>query len=960
MRPDKKGTSFMKKNETRSDRTITSFPCHAQTAFIVAEEYQSNPTDGLSEEEAKRRLKEYGPNKIEEKKKAPFFIKFLRQFKEPMVIVLLLASFISFGIFLVNGFINISQGASFFLSKDGRENTEYIDGIVILAIIFLNAIIGAIEEQKSEQSLNALKKLSSPICKVKREGKTLLIKSEDVVIGDIVILEEGDIPPADIRLSFSLGLKSDESSLTGESLPVEKDAEIVLKEDTLIAERSNIVYSGCPISQGRGQGIVIHTGMESEVGKIASMLNDGKDDETPLQKKLSRLSRQLGLICLGIVIITFLSGLIWVLVKANRNGYENLSKEILSLFEEAIALAVAAIPEGLSAIVTIALALGVTKMVKANTIVRKLPSVETLGSVNVVCSDKTGTLTQNRMAVRKIYLDGKIIDAEDVDKKASLFLAKGMMLCTNASIKDDRIGDPTEIALLDFARTFGMGKEETEKQERRLDELPFDSVRKMMSVENECQGRKIIYTKGALDSVLKHTTRIQEKGVIRKITAEDINRINIANKKLAGSGYRILAFGYRFHDTDEKMKEEDIIFVGFVSLIDPERKEAAPAVKKLREAGIRTVMITGDHQDTAFAIAKNLDIANDISECCSGDELSSMTQEDLRRRVQTANVFSRVSPQDKVNIVKALKEEGNIVSMTGDGVNDAPSLKAADIGIAMGINGTDVAKSAADMVLSDDNFASIEKAVEEGKSIYSNIKKTIFYLLSSNFGEVLVMFFTLLLGFPTPLETLQILWINLITDSLPAISLCMSAKEKDIMKQQPRNPKDGIFSHGGFIFTLGYGTLIFLITFAAYLIPGILAFSGSKASFALQINESFERSYQGFIACLENEAVHRQCTTFAFCALGLSQIFHMLGMCDIKQSFLHLFKERNIMVYISFFLGLALQIFVTEVPGITDVFSTISLSFLEWMILISLSVIPLVVHEMLVPFFKKHDHLRII
>lgn len=956
MRPDKKGTSFMKKNETRFEKAKTSFPCHAYTAFSVAKEYQTNLTDGLSKEEAKRRLEKHGPNKIEEKKKAPFFIKFLGQFKEPMVIVLLLASFISFGIFLVNGFINISQGASFFLSKDGKENTEYIDGIVILAIIFLNALIGAIEEQKSEQSLSALKNLSSPICKVKRDGKTLLIKSEEVVIGDIVILEEGDIPPSDIRLSFSIDMKSDESSLTGESLPVEKDADIVLKEDTLVAERKNIVFLGCPISHGRGEGIVIHTGMESEVGKIAGMLNDDKDDSTPLQKKLSKLSRQLGLICLIIVIITFLSGLIWILVKANQNEFENLSKEILSLFEEAIALAVAAIPEGLSAVVTIALALGITKMVKANTIVRKLPSVETLGSVNVVCSDKTGTLTQNKMTVRKVYLDGRVLDVKEASSnKEACFLAKGMMLSCNASIKNDRIGDPTEIALLDFARTFGMEKEETEKQERRLDELPFDSVRKMMSIESESQGRRIIYTKGALDSILNHTTGIQEDGAIRKITPEDKDRINAAAKDMATEAYRILAFGYHYHETKERMKEEDIIFVGFVAMIDPERKEASLAVRKLKEAGIRSIMITGDHLDTAFAIAKKLDIADDISECCSGDEISHMTKEELQKRVLSTNVFARVSPQDKVNIVQALKEEGNIVSMTGDGVNDAPSLKAADIGIAMGINGTDVAKSAADMVLSDDNFASIEKAVEEGRSIYSNIKKTIFYLLSSNFGEVLTMFFTLLLGFPTPLETLQILWINLITDSLPAIAICMSKKEKDIMKQQPRNPKDGIFCHGGFVFTLGYGILIFLITFSAYLIPGILAFYDVKVSFALQINESFARSYQGFIACLENEIVHRQCTTFAFCVLGLSQIFHMLGMCDIKHSFLQLFKERNIMVFVSFFLGLALQIFVTEVPGITDVFSTVSLSFLEWLILLSLSAIPLVIHEISVPIFKKRN-----
>lgn len=945
----------MNKNEKTSERTKMSFPCHAQTAFSVAEEYKTDLENGLSKEEAEKRLREYGLNKIEEKKNSSFLIKLLKQFTEPMVIVLLIAALISLTIFIVNGIINIHDGFSFMISKEGKGNTEYIDGIVILAIILVNAFIGAIQEQKAEQSLEALKKLSAPICKVKRDGKILQIRSEEVVIGDLVILEEGDIVPADMRLTFSIDMKSDESSLTGESVPAEKNADVILRENTLTAEKANIVFSGCPISYGRGQGIVIHTGMDSEVGKIAGMLSDTTDDETPLQQKLKKLSKQLGLVCLVIVIVTFLAGLIWALVKAGQNGYENLPREILSLFEEAIALAVAAIPEGLSAIVTIALALGVGKMVKVHTIVRKLPSVETLGSVTVVCSDKTGTLTQNRMKVKKVCLNGKSEDADKMEKEEVSFLATGMMLCSNASIKNDRIGDPTEIALLDYARTYGIEKEETEKSQKRLDELPFDSKRKMMSVENEYHGRKIIYTKGALDSILKHTTYIQTDNQVREITPEDIKNINIAGKDMAREAYRVLAFGYHYNDTDKRMKEEDIIFVGLVGMIDPEREEAAPAVKKLKEAGIRTIMITGDHKDTAFAIAKKLHIADDIFECCSGDELSIMSEEELRRRVKTANVFSRVSPSDKVNIVKALKAEGNIVSMTGDGVNDAPSLKASDIGIAMGITGTDVAKSAADMVLSDDNFASIEKAVEEGRGIYNNVKKTIFYLLSSNFGEVLTMFFTLLLGFPTPLETLQILWINLITDSLPAIALSMSAKEKDIMKQKPRNPKDGVFSNGGFAFTLGYGFVIFLITFTAYLIPGILAFTGSEASFAPQVNETFQRSYQGFIDCLSNEAVHRECTTFAFSVLALSQIFHMIGMCDIKHSFLHLFKEKNVMLYVAFFVGFALQIFVTEVPVITSIFSTVSLDFPEWLILLALAVIPLVIHEIAAPIFRKRN-----
>ena len=946
----------MKKIENSSYQTPASFSYHAQPVSEVADELFSDSENGLSSKEAQQRLAKYGPNRIQEGKKTPFVIKLLKQFVEPMVIVLLVAALISLAIFLVNGFINVADGASFMVSKAGVRNDEYIDAIVILAIVIINAFIGAIQEQKAEQSLEALKKLSTPMCKVKRDGKIYNIKSEEVVYGDLVILEEGDIIPADLRLVYSIDMKSDESSLTGESVPVEKNASDILAEDALTAEKTNIVYSSCPVSYGRGAGLVIHTGMDTEVGKIATMLEGKDDDETPLQKKLARLSKQLGLICLVIVIVTFIAGLIWMLVRASSTGWENLPREILSMSEEAIALAVAAIPEGLSAIVTIALALGVNKLVKVNTIVRKLPSVETLGSVTTVCSDKTGTLTQNKMTVRKVYLDEMTFDADKIEAGKVGFLAKGMMLCSNASIANDRYGDPTELALLDYAKTFYLEKEETEKTSQpRVDELPFDSVRKMMSVENRTDKGNIVYTKGALDSILKHTKYIKVNDVIRDITPEDIENINKASKDMASEAYRVLAFAYKMKEGEGRMDEEDLIYVGMVGMIDPERKEAGPAVMKLKNAGIRTIMITGDHKDTAFAIAKNLHIAEDMSQCCSGDELNQLTEEELSEKVKTTNVFARVSPENKVQIVKALKKNGEIVSMTGDGVNDAPSLKAADIGIAMGITGTDVAKSAADMVLADDNFASIEMAVEEGRGIFANVKKAIFYLLSSNFGEVLTMFFTLLLGLPTPLETLQILWINLITDSLPAIALSMDRKEKGIMDQKPRNPKDGIFAHGGFYFTFGYGIVIFIITFTAYLIPGILALNHSTASFAPQIATDFGSGYSGFVACLENEVVHKECTTWAFTVLALSQLFHMVGMTDIKHSFIHVFKDGNIMLLISFVLGFALQAFVTEVPGVTTIFSTTSLHILEWLILIALAMVPLLVHELLAPIFRKKN-----
>lgn len=988
-----------KEQQVSSPEKEPEFKAYCHTPEEVCEHFQTDPNDGLSSEEVQKRFAKYGPNKLEEGKKVPFIIKLLKQFIEPMVIVLLIAALISLAIFI-------------FHTASGDESEEWIDCIVILAIVIINALIGAIQEQKAEQSLEALKKLSSPTCTVKRDGKLCNIKAEELVPGDLVILEEGVIIPADVRLITSVDMKSDESSLTGESVPAEKDARAVLGEDTLVADQATIGHMSCPISYGRGTGIVIGTGMNTEMGKIANMLTNSEDEETPLQKKLAVLSKQLGLICLIIVVVTFLVGVIAALIQAGTAGnWSEIGENILELFENAIALAVAAIPEGLPAIVTIALALGVGKMVKVNTIVRKLPSVETLGSVTVVCSDKTGTLTQNRMTVKKVYQDGVIYDA---DKAVSPnFLATGMMLCSNASINGDRYGDPTELALLDYAYALGIEKEETEATSQpRVDELPFDSVRKMMSTENMLNGRKIIYTKGALDSILKHTEYIDINGQVRPITPEDIETINRASSEMASQAFRVLAFAYRFNDGGERLSETHLIYKGMVGMIDPERPEAKPAVSTFKKAGIRTVMITGDHKDTAFAIAKNLGIADDINQCMSGDEINALDEQGLQEKVNTTNVFARVSPENKVQIVKALKANGNIVSMTGDGVNDAPSLKAADIGIAMGITGTDVAKSAADMVLTDDNFASIEKAVEEGRGIFSNVKKAIFYLLSSNFAEVLVMFFFTILtafskyGVILPLATLHILWINLITDSLPAIALGMDDKEKGIMDQKPRDPKDGVFAHGGLKFTLFYGAIIFLITAIAFFLPVFEHMGDVQAGMTfildgkeIQLDSGWEWSLNGFFNCMNSSAtylneageevvvhigvqmsgnqwvpyniayateealdeiqfsagvlnVHEQAQTFAFTVLAMAQVFHMVGMTDIKHSFINVFKGKNWMLLVSFVFGFAMQVLVTEVNGMNMVFGTTHLQWFEWFELLGFAIVPLVVHEICAPIFR--------
>ncbi len=874
----------------------------------------SDVEKGLSSEEAKARLEKYGPNKLAEKKKKSILMIFLSQLADPMIYVLFAAVIVT----IIISIIDMMQG------KEG----DWADVIIILVVVLLNAIIGTVQEKKAETSLEALKKMSSPESTVLRDGKRFKVKSEELVPGDIVILEEGDTIGADLRLIEAVNLKANESSLTGESVPVDKKSDIVFSQSVALGDQVNMAFMSTPVTYGRGKGIVTNTGMNTQIGKIAGALDSEEETETPLQKKLAQLSKILGILTLIIIVVVLIADIIWLAIGGHIDSVDGWMDAILS----SIALAVAAIPEGLPAVVTIVLAIGVRKMVKVNTIVRKLPSVETLGAVKVVCSDKTGTLTQNKMTVVESYLPGKYYKEEEFTSEnnpAELnLLAKGMSLCSNATVDEGLYGDPTEIALVAFANVFDWHKKDLEAAEKRIDELPFDSVRKMMSTLHErADGSKIQYTKGALDSILAYTKYIQIGNEVREITKEDLDEIEKANSYFSSKALRSLALAYK--NTNE-IGETELTFVGLVAMIDPPRPEAKGAVANFKGAGITTVMITGDHKDTAFAIAKDLGIVQNIEQCRTGKEIDDLSEEELQELVKTVRVFARVSPENKVSIVKAFKANGNIVAMTGDGVNDAPSLKAGDIGIAMGITGTDVAKSAADMVLTDDNFASIEKAVEEGRGIYSNIKKTVVFLLSCNMGEVFSMFFMICLGFPAPLIAIHLLWVNLITDSLPAISLGMDPKDPLNMKDKPRDPDESIFAHGGYFATFGYGLVVAIITIAGFMLT------------ALHLND-WSLTYTE-LTQLSGDTLH-QCQTVAFTVLAVSQLFHMLGMSNIRRSFIHVFTNKNWMMLLAFVVGLGLQLLVVEVPVFNSVFSTHNFDGFEWIIVCCLALVPLIVHE---------------
>lgn len=918
-----------------------------KSAKETLQELGVDPKVGLSTEEAGNRIAKYGLNKLAEKKKKPLILVFLSNFNDPMIFILIAAAILSLAIVFFNAgqtakAENISFGQAF-------EFSELADPIIIMGVCILNAIISTVQESKAEKSLEALKKMSSPTCIVRRDGKLIELKAEELVPGDIVIIEEGRTIPADLRLIETINLKTDESSLTGESLPVEKDANIVFSDQVGVGDKVNMAYMSTPCVYGRGEGVVVLTGMQTETGKIAKLLSESDSDDTPLQKQLAKLSKFLGLLTIAIVVILF--GVQIIDLVQTNGGSTGWLDGIITNFMFAISLAVAAVPEGLPAVVTIVLALGVQKMVRANTIVRRLPSVETLGAVSVVCSDKTGTLTQNKMTVVRAYVDNELLSGDSIKEERCKFLAMGLSLCSNASVDDGVYGDPTEIALVEYANSMDMRKGKLEEKAPRIDEYPFDSVRKMMSTQHKYNGKKILFTKGAIDSILKGTTKIEINGKVRAITEQDKKNIMAASDAMAVDALRVLGLAYKYADN---LLEEDLIFVGLVGMIDPPRPEAKNAVSIFKKAGITTIMITGDHKTTALAIAKELGITDENGEALSGDEIDALSPEELQEKVKTVHVFARVSPENKVQIVTAVRANGNIAAMTGDGVNDAPSLKNADIGIAMGITGTDVAKGAADMVLTDDNFASIEKAVEEGRGIYANIKKTVLFLLSTNIAEVIAMFVVVVMSLflqnynlPTPLLAIHILWVNLITDSLPAVALGADEKESGIMDDEPRNPKESLFSRGGYWVTFGYGILLTLTTvFAFLMIPIFEGHATTLSDIALVLNE--------------NDSIRMQAQTAAFCVLSLSELFHMIGMTSIRKSFVHNFKSKNWLLWVAFALGIGLQFAVVEIPGLNSFFKCYSLDFVHWLYILALSIAPLVVHEIvaLILFFVRKNKKR--
>lgn len=852
--------------------------------------------NGLTSEQAHRRSAETGKNKLAEGKKTPLILRFLSQFADPMIIILIAAAVIS--------------AITSVLQKEFPS-----DVIIIMFVVIVNAILGVYQESKAEKAIEALQKMAAATTKVLRDGKVCEIPSEDLTVGDVVLLEAGDAVPADGRIFESASLKIEESALTGESVPVNKFIKargLEGQKDVPLGDRKNMMYMGSTVVYGRGKAVITSIGMDTEMGKIAGALSSAKDEQTPLQKKLGQLSKILSFIVLGICVFMFAFDIVRALVTGTEMNLDFL----LGSFMLAVSLAVAAIPEGLAAVVTVVLSIGVTNMSKKNAIIRKLTAVETLGCAQIICSDKTGTLTQNKMTVVEHYCDNEKM------------LAEGMALCTDVNLDDDGnlVGEPTEMALVAYSMSLGMNKNELLKSAPRVGEAPFDSNRKMMSTIHKTADGILQFTKGAPDEILKHCTKIFKNGEVSPLTDADRDAVLKKNKEFADRALRVLACGYKQlscvpEDQSPDNIENELVFCGLVGMIDPVRPEVKAAIEECRGAGIRPIMITGDHKDTAVAIALELGIIKDKSEAITGAELDDISDEDFKEKVTQYSVYARVQPEHKVRIVNAWKSRGMITAMTGDGVNDAPSIKSADIGVGMGITGTDVTKNVADMVLADDNFATIVSAVEEGRRIYDNIRKSIQFLLSSNLSEVMAIFTANLLGF-TILKPVHLLWINLVTDCFPALALSMEKGEKDLMKRPPRKSSDGIFA-GGVGFDVVYqGLFVTLLTLAAYFIGHFMEAG------RWELTESADGM------------------TMAFLTMSMCEIFHSFNMRSQHGSTVSMLLHGSFNKYIfgSTVLSLITTALVIEVPFLADAFDFTTIDAREFFTALGLAflIIPLV------------------
>lgn len=855
---------------------------HSSSVEEVSKKLKTNINIGLSEEEAQKRFERYGPNNLKEKKKESIFVKFIKQFNDFMIITLIIAAIISAVVSKLNG------------------EADYIDSIIIVAIVIFNAIMGLVQEQKAEKSLEALKKMTAPNAKVRRNGRVQEIDATMVVPGDIVILEAGNYVPADCRLINSYNLKIEESALTGETIPSLKDSSKILKENTAMGDLCNMVFATTIVVNGHGEAIVVETGMNTRVGKIAGMIIEDESPETPIQKKLAEVGKILAIACIIICVLIFVIGI-----------FKKIP--IIEMFMTSVGLAVAAIPEGLPAIVTIMLSIGVTKMAKKNSIIRKLPAVETLGSSSVICSDKTGTLTQNKMTVTEVRnCFGR---ANSNERK---FIFELGTMCTDTT--EERIngklgfvGEATEVAISNAAMEEGVSKSFLYDEMKRINDIPFDSKRKMMTTIHKYGNRYRIITKGAPDVLLKRCSNCYSDGQIVPIFSKK-DDINEQNNQMAEKALRVIAVAYKDVEKLPEMQdvEKDLIFCGLIGMIDPPREGVKEAVRTCRRAGIKTVMITGDHLQTAKAIAKELGILKRGDLAIDGETLERMSQHELEQNIMDYSVFARVSPEHKVRIVKAFQSTGAVVAMTGDGVNDAPALKNADIGIAMGKGGTDVAKNAADMILLDDNFVTIVEAVKQGRNIYDNIKKAIHFLISTNIGEIVTIFFGLVLGIKSPLLAIQLLWINLVTDSLPAIALGLEKEEENIMSRLPRNPKKNLFADGLWWKIMIEGAMLGIFT--------LLAFSIGNRLYSVEVGR-----------------------TMAFLALGILELVHSFNIKSEESIFkIGVFENKYLIG--ALVLGVILQVIVVVVSPLAQIFSLVPLTGIQWLytVLIAIAPIPIV------------------